>query len=691
METTIHNSPDSGSRSSTIFPKVTSNDSTDMSSSRNVKTSLKYSDASLQSDDSCFLDIAENDALLDHLDDGNDATKEPHEVPPCVCHSLLLGSCPTRINNVLQITKEIVDSGMPNRDCIKNPVGFLNTEVWKDKLDRYDDKEDVLNGIEFGWELGRKEEPKLVSTFKNHQSAYENADSIDQYIHDELADGNMVGPLPPDHGLDITISPLGSVPKPGSTKRRTIVDSSFPPGHGVNNTIPKNLYRNKFTKVELPTTDDIVAGIRRAKARFPGQRLLGYKLDLSKYYRFLTTCPRDWPVQCIKWKGQVYMDTVWSFGLRSAVQAAQRTSSAIKWIFQEETLCDRIPIIRENLGIPDTYSDEQILQWMDREEIWNYIDDFIGITPDFLASRHWEKLKALVIELGLLPSETPGHLVKPTECFVGLGIEFNLALNLRRIPDDKLERAQLLLVDWKSRTSASRLELQQLLGVLNHLSGCINPGRLFVSRMLSDLRAAYKCEPRKVKLSPGFQKDLKWWEYAMENNNGISILDHERKSIKITMDASSKGEVDGRPGIGAYNFDTNEYFHTPLPKWFPAMDIADYELLVHIIVGIVWGPSWRGIELDGYTDNQATQHLLNHGRSNSEVRLNMAREFWWQQSRYDFKWNSYYINTKDNVLSDCLSRWGDSGQRRLFYEQTQDLSAREIFIPESYFRFKFDL
>ena len=67
-----------------------------------------------------------------HLDDRNDANKEPHEVPPCVCHGLLLGSCPTRITNVLQITKEIVNSGMPNRDCIKNPVGYLKTEVWKE-------------------------------------------------------------------------------------------------------------------------------------------------------------------------------------------------------------------------------------------------------------------------------------------------------------------------------------------------------------------------------------------------------------------------------------------------------------------------------------------------------------------------------------------------------------------------------
>ena len=177
----------------------------------------------------------------------------------------------------------------------------------------------------------------------------------------------------------------------------------------------------------------------------------------------------------------------------------------------------------------------------------------------------------------------------------------------------------------------------------------------------------------------------------MENNNGVTTLDHGRKTIRITMDASSKGEVDDRPGIGAYNFETNEYFHTPIPRWFPVLDIADYELLVHIIVGIVWGPTWRGLEVDGYTDNQATQHLLNHGRSHSELRLNLAREFWWQQSTYDFKWNSLYINTKNNVHSDSLSRWGDTKQRKIFYEQTEGLCAREVFIPENYFKFKFKL
>ena len=78
------------------------------------------------------------------------------------------------------------------------------------------------------------------------------------------------------------------------------------------------------------------------------------------------------------------MDTVWSFGMWSAVQAAQRTSWAVNWVFKKETLYGRIPLIREHLFIPGSYTDNQIMDWIEQEELWNYIDDFIGVTPDFL-------------------------------------------------------------------------------------------------------------------------------------------------------------------------------------------------------------------------------------------------------------------------------------------------------------------
>ena len=147
---------------------------------------------------------------------------------------------------------------------------------------------------EFGWELGTVADgPTPISTFKNHSSADEYSDSVDQNIKTELQHGTLCGPIPDNTGLNIVISPLATVPKPGSDNRRVIVDSSFPPGHGVNDAIPKNIYRGEYVKIKLPTVPDIVDGIRRTKCKYPGKKVKGFKCDLSRYYRFIPTCPRD--------------------------------------------------------------------------------------------------------------------------------------------------------------------------------------------------------------------------------------------------------------------------------------------------------------------------------------------------------------------------------------------------------------
>ena len=221
--------------------------------------------------------------------------------------------------------------------------------------------------------------------------------------------------------------------------------------------------------------------------------------------------------------------------------------------------------------------------WEDPPELYNYIDDYIGISVDFLADLQWTRLQNLVKSFGFPLSKTPGHLVEPTECFKAVGIEFNLPLNLVRIPPNKLAEGKKLIVEWENKEEATKNEIQRMLGLLHHFSGCIKPGRLFVSRMLQDLRAAYKASPRKVKLSDGFKRDLKWWKLCMEDNNGYSILDHRQVGAVVTMDASTNGGVGGLPGVAAYNFQNNEYFHRPVPEWLLGRGIADYELIVHLI------------------------------------------------------------------------------------------------------------
>ena len=115
-------------------------------------------------------------------------------------------------------------------------------------------------------------------------------------------------------------------------------------------------------------------------------------------------------------------------------------------------------------------------------------------------------------------------------------------------------------------------------------------------------------------------------------------------------------------------------------------DIGDLELVNHLVVARVWGPTWDGVEVTGYTDNQSAMHLLRHGRSRSELRLDIAREFASLQQHFHFLWRSEYVNTKDNVLSDCLSRWGSDSARETFAQQTAGTRISEIFIPDSFLK-----
>ena len=242
-------------------------------------------------------------------------------------------------------------------------------------------------------------------------------------------------------------------------------------------------------------------------------------------------------------------------------------------MYKEQESGGHAPLIREALNVGDDVSDRDIEDWEDPEDLFDYIDDFIGIDVDFIADLQWDRLKKLLVELGLNLSTTKGHLVPPSECFTALGIEFNIPLNLIRIPENKLTAGMELIKSWEGKQEATKTELQQLLGVLNHFSGCIKKGRLFVSRMLSDLRAAYCTSPHPVKLSDGFKKDLKWWKECMVDYNGYAILDHRETGSIISMDASKKGEVGGLAGIAAFNFDRQEYFHCPVPPWLQHLDV----------------------------------------------------------------------------------------------------------------------
>ena len=94
------------------------------------------------------------------------------------------------------------------------------------------------------------------STLANHPSAISFSEHVDYYITTELEHGAIAGPfihnpLP----RQLICSPLQTVPKRGSTKRRVVMDLSFPPSRSVNSGIPHDSYLDEHYKLRLPGID----------------------------------------------------------------------------------------------------------------------------------------------------------------------------------------------------------------------------------------------------------------------------------------------------------------------------------------------------------------------------------------------------------------------------------------------------
>ena len=106
------------------------------------------------------------------------------------------------------------------------------------------------------------------------------------------------------------MNPLMSRPKRDFSERRVILDLSFPDGQSVNSGIPSNRLDEAEFKMQLPSEWDLARGILAV-----GKGAQLYKVDLSRAYRQLRTCPLDWPLLTVRWNGQTFVDPAGPFGL----------------------------------------------------------------------------------------------------------------------------------------------------------------------------------------------------------------------------------------------------------------------------------------------------------------------------------------------------------------------------------------
>ena len=497
----------------------------------------------------------------------------------------------------------------------------LDPTAWEIALHDHPDRAYVrflLTGIKEGFRIGFNQSAPLQSATANMPSALEHPQVVRKYLKEELGRGRLLGPfgaeelrsLPPLH-----INRFGVIPKGhNSGKWRLITDLSFPPGRSVNDGIAPELCSLTYASVE--NVAEVAAGYRRGA--------LMAKIDIESAYRLVPVHPTDRIQQAVEWEGNVYVDLMLPFGLRSAPKLFNAVADGLEWYLRRRSV----------------------------QHVFHYLDDFIVVaapaSPDCAIAL--DILNKSCADLGLPIAEH--KRAGPTTCLVFLGIEVDTMASQLRLPTDKLQRLKALLADWGDKKTCSRKELESLIGLLNHACKVVRAGRSFLRRMIDLLYSVpvRRFRPHPIRLNRGFRSDLTWWHLFVERWNETSFLPPPAHlpALHFASDAS------GSWGCGAWF--GKQWFQVEWDHKVSTMQIMTKELIPVVLACAVWGAQWRDHRVICHCDNQAVVAALGSRSCRDSHCMHLLRALVFVEAQHAFQLQPVYIQSTANDLADDLSR-----------------------------------
>ena len=505
----------------------------------------------------------------------------------------------------------------------------------------------VLNFLKYGFPCNYEGTGSGAIAAQNHKGARDFPEAIQSYLDTEFSHKAVIGPFSknPFH-VPCYINPLNTVPKRDSDARRVIVDLSFPKGRSVNSDIPKDTYIGEIFSLKFPSVDALVELVKK---KGPGCAL--FKRDLRRAYRQLPVDPGDIHLLGYQWDGQFYFDIRLPMGLRSAALCCQRFTNLLAHICRKQSI-----------------------------EVVNYLDDFLSAETWSLAEESFLGLGAVLLQAG---AEEAAEKASPPACqMIALGIMFDTVNLTLTITPDRLQEIAQILEDWGERRSASRHDLQVLLGKLQFAACCVRPGRIFVSRLLNFLRQTP--ESGQVDIPQEAQLDIKWWQLFMPSYNGVSMMPWDgwcKPDSVVASDACLTGCG------GCAN---GEYFACQFPECIASLslDINALELLSIVVAAKLWGDRWKGKRILLYCDNTTSVNVLNSGAARNVFLQTCLREICLLAAQYEFEIRAQHIAGVRNRQADLCSRMHLSEDyRRSFLESNRTWLLQERKVPDHFFLF----
>ena len=556
-------------------------------------------------------------------------------------------------------------TGTPNHLGARLPLQHtgLNLEQWRRHLIGYEHVE-LCQFLEFGFPLGLVQEPSPVlgSSFRNHGSSYQYFTWIDKFIETGLHSCDLSGPMDEPPFIDFQASPMmTAVKKPDG--RRAVFDASF--GEcSLNNNTPSEHYLGMPIDYAYPKIEDFKRFIINL-----GRGCFIYKRDLSRYFLQIPLDPVEYPKVGFVWRGLFYFFCGFMFGLKHAGLQGQRITSAVTWIHRR-------------LGL-ETDQDEFF-------NTLNYSDDIGGVeATEQRALAAFKALGNLLSELGLRESVSKAY--PPSTCMPYLGVEFDTINMVMRVPAEKVEEIREELSHWVRKTTVSKKKLQQLLGRLFWVSRCIKFSRVFMSRLLIQLKSMHGLpDHKKILLSEDCKLDIAWWARYLRRFNGTELI-YPTDPLDLTLDQLLDTSAivncgDAQPmGGGSYCGDT--YWSRPFPQWLqdPLVPIHLKEFYVVLVSAWLWSSQWRGKLIYIFCDNSAVVEVLEKEKPSDPRMQELLREFLYIVCTRGFTPVFRKIGTVANETADFISRVHDPIRTQEFFKIKGLPPRRLVTAPDNLF------
>ena len=384
----------------------------------------------------------------------------------------------------------------------------------------------------------------------------------------------------------------------------------------------------------IPKDEFLRSPIKQANELGPGH--FGWQKDMERAFFQIPLDPLFWSLLGIMLMNLIFFQKTIVMGCHSAPYACQRTTNAIRHFMLNMSYV-----------------------------VFNYIDDFMSIDNQTHAWKSFNAMAALLRDLGVC--EAIDKSVPPIHIIEFLGILFDLLRMIICLPEEKLKDIRKVLQRWETHMYMTKKQLQSVARKLQFAACCIQPGRVFISR-LYDTIATLKSH-KHYPVFDEVHKDLKWRKQFRNMHNGASIMwmtQHETVNEFMSSDASLEG-------IGA--FCKGSYFHIEIPqdiRNIPGVHIAHFELWAIIAAVKTWKQQINGCKFVMGCDNLAMATIVNTGRSRDKLLQKLLQELIYVIAMNQAEIVTRFVPSGENVIPDLLSRMTiDRKYRKKFYELKQ--------------------